>query len=106
MINYNIFKIIIDKVAVNKWKKKVKKLNNEYKKIYYIDKNNNPYVRFCKCYYQCEVELFVYIRTQIYISFYTLDKKCGYISQCGYIFKELPKKYYYTSGMNDLEGYK
>jgi len=103
MINYNIFKIIVDKVVVNKWKNKIKMMNQEYKKIYYYD-----YAIFgntCKCYIGMDKQIMLYDRRTIFIGEL---KQC---SECGYLIEyegqqNVSSKYHYTSGMNDPKAYK
>jgi len=108
MINYNIMKKIIDKVAKNQLQKKVKKLNKEYNKIYYTDCYEELYYGICDCYSGFVGEEIVSMegRDEIYINSIKIHKKCGYVIEGKYETIDIPQRYNYTSGMNDRRGYK
>jgi len=114
-INKNIMKIIVDKMALNKWKNKIKNINAEYYYIYeefcdnlYININNE-----CKCFGEFNDDIPFYQFRE-----YDLDDViCHYtIVKCNVCNKidvktindicVLSKNYFYTSGMNDPNGYK
>jgi len=104
MINYNIFKKIVDKVAANKWKNKVKEMNKEYKKIYHF--KGNLWGTECECdtsYKFKGIELLN--RISIFIGELKQCSECGYLNKHKN-YQIVSSKYHYTSGMNDSRGYK
>jgi len=106
MINYNIFKKIIDKVASNNWNKKIKRINQEYDKIFYIENEIYCYIT-CGCYTgeNCNEILHLRFRNTIFEDSLTIHKKCGYPKGMD-ISINIPKRYHYTSGMDNPKGYK
>jgi len=109
MINYNIFKKIIDRVAINRWINKVKKINKEYKKIYnYDDYFNILYGIKCICIKKSEErrkKITMLGRYLVYVGEVIICIKCGYLHKSTRTII-INKKYHYTSGMDHPKGYK
>jgi len=111
-INKNIMKIIMDKMALNQWKNKVKKINGEYYRIYEYDLNclyinsKNMCIHSNDSYYY----LYQYDDRSDNKIFHNKIKKCikcnGMYNEITYNVCKLPKNYDYTSGMDDANGYK
>jgi len=112
-INKNIMKIIMDKKelneALNEWKNKVKKINEEYH--YYFEWNDEIELRywFGSCGHNT---VYSYRMNSRYQDIHnSLINKC---SQCGTNHPvasqnkvgTISKNHYYSSGMNDPNGYK
>jgi len=104
MINYNIRKIIIDKVAINKWKNKVKNINQEYMNVYYIDNYDNfmAIIDEIKSRYVWIYEN----RKYVYPKSLSIDKRTGYVIFPSQDTVSISKRYLYTSGKNYSRGYK
>ena len=51
MINYNILGKLIDKVALNKWKNRVTRINQEYHNLFILNKDDTLGA-FLSCYSQ------------------------------------------------------
>ncbi len=88
MINYNIFNLIISKVALNQWKYRIKTINKEYHRIFSTDDYGRVHCIFKHCCYSCDPideffheEAYNWRRRDKYNSIYHLYKKrcknCG-----------------------------
>jgi len=110
-INKNIMKIIMYKMALNKWKNKVKKINGEYHHYFewteYLSLNSNNY--------HPNRNYIVYSYRKIEGPCTIWNCKIRKCSQCdkyhpsifGHELKyQIPEKYCYSSGMNHRNGYK
>jgi len=105
MINYNILKIIVDKVTTNQWKNKVKKMNKEYKKIYFYADGLKGHKCICGVYFYRSRNIQVFYRHYISIGYINKCLICGYLGTRNITIK-VPERYHYTSGMDHLKGYK
>jgi len=110
-INKNIMKKIMDKMALNKWKNKVKDINGEYYHYFkwagYLSLNNHNYR--CAGSYPLYGHRIYLIGSTIWNCNIRICSQCGkyHPSVIGNaVVNKLPKKYSYTSGMNDPNGYK
>ncbi len=95
MINRNIRRIIIDKVALMYHQSKIKVINQEYQKKYYWNDGHQ----------------FVSSHTQLHSCNYRNVSKCVYTKIYGLLLGDreitfLPKTYHYSSGCNYYYGYK
>ncbi len=112
MLNYNIRRIIFDKVVLNRWKSGIKKIIKEYKaRITWYENSRfggNFYLRYniiCKV---CNIKNdFIVGSRNVDI----LGKfRCGYsflvCRNCSDNKRHLPKKYWYSSGKNHPTAYK
>ncbi len=100
MINHNIRRTIMFKVAFNQWKDKLKTIHEEYLSIFYV-KDDFILNTYCRC--NCGVKGHLscnYRITQYYYS-KNIFKLMDNTEIC-----ELPKKYFYSSGLNYPNGYK
>jgi len=112
IINKNIMKIIIDKMALNQWKNKVKNINNQYLNYFEwflssgltINKKNYPL---------CSIIIIYSYRDTIFYR-YVYNRSVSRCYRCKNYHPKveivhvgnIPEKYYYSSGLNDRNGYK
>jgi len=118
LVNKNIFAKIVDIIALIKWKNMVKNISIEYQNKYkYIHNMIEMGVNNCKCSapssfhaYNYRNELFDNYDTQGNSDLYkNVQKKCKKCDRINYAYKKIskiPKKYYYSSGLNHPNGYK
>jgi len=110
-INKNIMKKIMDKMALNKWKNKVKKINGEYNHYFewngYLSLNSNNFHQ------NRNYIVYSYRENEGPGSIWNCKiRKCSYCdkyhpSVFGYSLEcQFPEKYFYSSGMNHRNGYK
>jgi len=91
MINKNILHIIVDNVALQRWKNMISKINNEYHKLYSFDKKKHctmRYNNFAFNYRNMEYEY----RIEEYTYIFTISK--GFMNP---ICKIMPKYYFYSN---------
>jgi len=132
-INKNIMKKIMNKVVLNRWKKRVKNINGEYHHYYEwtsrwdnedINVNNGQLSLNRKNYPECCICMERYESGNISYKYYNIfgtktfkyvyNRKITYCKRCkkyhpslnNRIVSDLPEKYEYTSGMDDPNGYK
>jgi len=111
-VNKNIMKKIMDNVALNEWKNKVKKINGEYYRIYiYLFDNLRLNIEnSCNHVISSHYDLYHFkYRPDNQIFHHNICKciLCNgiYIKTIHDVYI-LPKNYDYTSGMDDPNGYK
>jgi len=130
IINKNIMTKIVDKVALNQWKSKIKNVNTQYHQIFtWYDKpktlscDHTDFMcthrkgvsinkkNFCECIEEANGIYNSKDISHVYCPIYGYyikscmkghKKLCNYMKCGGYV----PKKYYYSSGLNDPNGYK
>jgi len=116
IINKNIFAKIIDNISLNKWKNKVKRINDEYHCTYsYIDerimsKDNSR----CCCSGSGSFTIYQYRTKNLnnyfdYVICNNTKKKCNKCNKIIYGYRKVSNisiKHHYSSGFDNLNGYK